>query len=304
MAIRDICIYSRLMELIWEEIDLKMILAIAAIALIMGFAQAAAITVCPDGCDYKSIQSAEYAAKPGDTIEVHSGTYNESVKLTKNINFKGIDTGEGEPIVNGGLYKNGYDSSLRGFSFQEVISGLQWSYLMTNQNTTLYLIENASEVGTKSPTKGLAMINQVLKTNPNDANAWFIKGRILSDSQRYEDSIDAFNESIKIDPYYYAPLNWIGFTLYTLKKYNESLQYYDEAIVLSPSNGNIWDNKGNSLYKLGKYDEALTAYEKAIEFAPDSGLYWSHKSDALEALGQTDDADEAYAKAEELGYIG
>ena len=247
-----------------------MVLAIAVILLILGFAQATAITVCPDGCNYTSIQSAVYAAKPGDTVEVYSGTYNESVILTKNINFKGVDTGSGEPIVNGGLYKDGFDSSLSGFSFQDISSSIPWSYNMAVPNTTLYWIENASEMASKSPTKGLALINKVLKTNPNDAWAWFRKGSILYNSQRYEDSIDAYNESLKIDPYDVIAWNNIGTDLYLLKKYNEAIQAYDEAIQIDPQYALAWEDKG----------------------------------DALKALNQTTDADAAYAKAKELGYTG
>jgi hypothetical protein len=72
---------------------LKLSLIIAAILLIAGVAQASVLTVCPDGCNYTNIQAAVYAAHPNDTIEVQSGTYNESVILTKDISFKGIDTG-------------------------------------------------------------------------------------------------------------------------------------------------------------------------------------------------------------------
>ena len=60
---------------------MKLVLIIAAILLIVVFAQASTLTVCPSGCDYTSIQNAVYAAHPNDTIEVHSGTYNESVVL-------------------------------------------------------------------------------------------------------------------------------------------------------------------------------------------------------------------------------
>ena len=105
---------------------MKLVLTIAAIVLIAGFAQASTLTVCPSGCDYTSIQMAVYAAHPNDTIEVHSGTYNESVVLTKNIMFNGIDTGSGEPIVNGDLYQNGFTMVLRGFSFQSVYSGIPY----------------------------------------------------------------------------------------------------------------------------------------------------------------------------------
>ena len=134
---------------------MKLVLAIVAIMLIAGFAQASTLTVCPSGCDYTSIQAADYAAKPNDTIEVHSGTYNESVVLTKNIMFNGTDTGSGEPIVNGDLYKNGYNSVLRGFSFQSINSAVPYSKNMT-LNTTIYWIENVFE--NPSPSKAIVSL--------------------------------------------------------------------------------------------------------------------------------------------------
>jgi tetratricopeptide (TPR) repeat protein len=264
----------------------------------VGFVQATAITVCSEDCDYQSLQSAVYAAKPNDTIEVHSSIYNESVVLTKNVDFKGIDTGSGEPVVNGGLYKNGHTSSLRGFSFQEVSPQIKYSYKMAIPNTTIYWIENASEVGKESPTKGLSIINSVIKTNPNDAYAWFIKGCILHDGQRYEDAIDAYNESLRLDPYSATTWNNIGASLSFLKKYNESLQAYDKAIEIYPNHELAWRNKGDSfLVKLRKYDEAIKAYDKAIEINPQDAVAWNNKGLSLYKLGKYDEAIKAYDKA-------
>ena len=234
--------------------------------MIAEFAQASTITVCPSGCDNTSIQTAVYAAKPNDTIEVHSGTYNESVVLTKKIMFKGIDTGNGEPIVNGDLYQNDYKMVLRGFSFQSVSSGIPSPQNMTTPNTTFYWIEKAFANPSKS--QAIANLDKILKTNPKDAWAWFDKGFVLYDSGRYDESISAYNESIKLDPYFSVS----------------------------------WNEKGNDFYELNKYDNALVAYEKAVQLLPDDGFYWSYKGDALKALGRTGEADAAYAKAKELGY--
>lgn len=247
---------------------LKLVLTIAAIMLmlIVGFAQASTLKVCPSGCDYTSIQTAEYAAKPDDTIEIQSGTYNESVILTKNITFTGIDNGSGEPIVNGDLYKNSYYTTLRGFSFQSVSSSVPYSKNMTTTNTTLYWIEKGFE--NPSTPKAIAELKQITKTNPTDSWAWFRLGWVLSNAQRYDESIDAFNESLKLDPY-------------------------------SPS---VWASNGNSFYSLKKYDQALEAYEKASQLRPGEGLYWYDKGAALEALGRTNESDAAYTKAEDLGY--
>jgi hypothetical protein len=142
---------------------LKSVLLILAILIIAGFAQAHR-TVCLNGCDSKSIQAAVYAAHPNDTIDVYSGTYNESVVLTKDVTFRGIDTGSGEPIVNGDLYRNGFNMVLRGFFFQSISPDLADTGNMTTQNTTFYWIEKAFENPSKS--EAIASLDKIIKANP------------------------------------------------------------------------------------------------------------------------------------------
>ena len=50
-----------------------------------GIAQAGIITVCSSGCDYTSIQEAIDNANDSDTIQVHSGTYYENVRVNKEL---------------------------------------------------------------------------------------------------------------------------------------------------------------------------------------------------------------------------
>lgn len=240
---------------------MKLVLTIAAILLIVGFAEASTLTVCPSGCDYTSIQAAVYAAHPDDTVEVHSGTYNESVVLTKNIMFNGTDTGSGEPIVNGDLYKDGFTSALRGFSFQSISSGFPNAENMTTSNTTLYWIEKASE--NPSTPKAIAALDIITKTNPKDAWAWYMKGSALYSSERYDESLSACNESIKLDPYFCSSWNLKGYDFYSLRKYNQSLEAYEKAIQLQPNVGLYWDNKGDALKALGRTNESEDAYTTA-----------------------------------------
>jgi tetratricopeptide (TPR) repeat protein len=223
-----------------EESKLKLALTILIFLLIAGFTQAHE-TVCPSGCDSASIQAAVYAAHPNDTIDLYSGTYNESVVLTKNIIFRGINTGNGVPIVNGDIYQNGFNMVLRGFSFRSIFLDLSDAENMTTPNTTFYRIEKAFENPSKS--KAIAGLDEIIKANPKDAWALFRKGWALSDTGRYEDSIDILNEAIKLDPYFASPWNLIG----------------------------------DDFCKLFKYDKALDAYEKAIQLRPGIGLYWSSK---------------------------
>ena len=251
------------------EIKLKLVLAIAAIILIVGFAQASTLKVCPSGCDYTSIQTAVYGAHPNDTIEVHSGTYNESIVLTKdNLAFDGTDTSSGKPIVNGDLYSNGFTAILMGFIFRSASTGFPHAENMTTPNTTLYWIEKAFENPSKSD--AIAALDEIIKTNPKDAYAWYMKGGVLQDSGRYEESIAALNESIKLDPYFSYPWNMIGDDFYNLNKYYNALEAYKRAIQLTPDRGLYWSDKGDALKKLGRTEEANVAYDKANELFNES----------------------------------
>jgi parallel beta-helix repeat protein len=56
----------------------------------------------PAAVHTSSIQTAINASSPGDTISVQSGTYNENVNVTKQLVLRGVDTGGGKPVVDGG----------------------------------------------------------------------------------------------------------------------------------------------------------------------------------------------------------
>ncbi len=60
-------------------------------------------TVCKNGsCDFTIIQDAVNNASSGDTIEVHSGTYDEHVNVNKKLTLQGVNTGDGLPVVDAG----------------------------------------------------------------------------------------------------------------------------------------------------------------------------------------------------------
>src|SRR5664279_2088254 len=75
---------------------------IAILILILGFANAAKITVGPTDANYSVIQQAADNASTGDLIEVQSGTYHENVYLFHTVTLQGVNTGKGLPVVDAG----------------------------------------------------------------------------------------------------------------------------------------------------------------------------------------------------------
>jgi tetratricopeptide (TPR) repeat protein len=96
--------------------------------------------------------------------------------------------------------------------------------------------------------------------------------------------------------------DWIdkGGECFTQGKYNDSLQAFENAINLDPENSEAWYNKGVVLFYKGIFNESLQAFNKAIEINPLDADAWYNKGSALTKLGKTTAAKEAFERASEL----
>lgn len=90
------------------------------------------------------------------------------------------------------------------------------------------------------------------------------------------------------------PVYWYnkGIALLDLSMYNESIEAFDKYIELDPQSASAWFNKGRALSLQGKYDEAIKAYDAALKIDRNATYALDNKDTALKALGRT-----SYAKA-------
>jgi parallel beta-helix repeat protein len=96
-------------------------LALAAMSL-MCLAEANTIHVCAD-CDIAKINDAINKSISGDTIEVNSGVYSENISLNKRLVMRGIDTGDGKPVLDNNGKKisiliNANGTTIEGFALR------------------------------------------------------------------------------------------------------------------------------------------------------------------------------------------
>jgi len=124
-----------------------------------------------------------------------------------------------------------------------------------------------------------------------DPMVWNYKGNFLSDQN---------NKAIEINPQ--NSIDWYikGNDLYNSNKFDESTEAYDKAIEINPHDSKVWNNKGNALWKQSKYDEALKAYDKAVEIDPKNPDAWNSRGAALANLGKYDESIKTYEKASKL----
>lgn len=98
-----------------------------------------------------------------------------------------------------------------------------------------------------------------------------------------------------------------GLDLYSQGKYNESLQAYNRALELDPNDFEAWNNKGIDEGLLGKYDDALRSFQNAVginqsyaEAWYNMGVIYDFKRDyytAVQAYKRATQINPAYQKA-------
>ncbi len=165
--------------------------------------------------------------------------------------------------------------------------------------------------------EALAAYGQAIRLDPNDALAYYYKGRALDayeqarqldpnlpfahinkgaalrDLKRYDEELAAYEQAIRLDPNYAAAYHYKGVALHNLKRYDEALVAYEQAIRLNPNDGFAalaYNNKGVALHNLKRYDEALVAYEQAIRLDPNDAFAYHYKGVALDELKRYEEA--------------
>jgi tetratricopeptide (TPR) repeat protein len=132
--------------------------------------------------------------------------------------------------------------------------------------------------------------------NEFDYKVWQKKGMILFNQGRYDEALQAFDQSIQMNPRIAESWSYKGVVLRAAHQYREAIKCFDVATALEPSFTTAWNNKAEALYAMGRYDEALQACDKAIQIDSKSAKAWYTKALIFKAEALT-----AFAKASMLG---
>jgi tetratricopeptide (TPR) repeat protein len=115
--------------------------------------------------------------------------------------------------------------------------------------------------------ESLKSINEAIRLDQDDADAWLLKGRIEYEKNNFMDSKLALDKAIQIDNFRGIGIAWFneGLVNYALGNYDESIRSYYLAIEYHANVPASWNNIGTALCAKGKYKEALEKYNKAID---------------------------------------
>jgi len=97
---------------------------------------------------------------------------------------------------------------------------------------------------------------------------WFMRGLDLYNQERFNDSLQAYNRALELDPNDFEAWNNKGIDEGLLGKYDAALQSFGNAVAINESYAEAWYNMGVIYDFKEYYYAAVQAYKKATQIDP------------------------------------
>lgn len=149
--------------------------------------------------------------------------------------------------------------------------------------------------------KSISCYDEYLKLEPNDAEAWNVKGNVYYDHLKdYDEAEKCYRKALEINPNHIYALYNLGRVYMQRGNRVLAIKNFDKALKVDSSDANAWFSLGYSLYELGQYKKAYEAYDRATELEKDNELTWYNKALCLERLGRNEEAARCYRRSIKL----
>jgi tetratricopeptide (TPR) repeat protein len=148
--------------------------------------------------------------------------------------------------------------------------------------------------------RAVALYQDAVKKNPDDAEAWSNLGQVLVRLGRTADAIPNFERAISILPGRWAYHFNLARAYGLLNRWDEAVASYREAERLYPNDYAVSFNLGLALRKTGDHAGAIEEFKKAIALDPQDPTFHLSLATSYEAIGREAEAVEAYRRTLEL----
>ncbi|MBD3285350.1 tetratricopeptide repeat protein [candidate division WOR-3 bacterium] len=153
--------------------------------------------------------------------------------------------------------------------------------------------------------KSLEAAEGVIKSTPDDPNAYHNRGSVLAKLGRFADAIDSFKQAIYFKPKFARAYYEMGLSLRKLRRYHEAIRSFDRASEIKPNIPIIFDKRAAALIDLGAalkpaysrslFEAAVRDAERTIELSSDAEGHYNMAC-ALSHLDRYEEAVEQLSK--------
>jgi len=139
-----------------------------------------------------------------------------------------------------------------------------------------------------------------LKINPNYDKVWYNKGLILSIRKRYKEAIECYDKTLQINPEKIDALYNKACNYRDLEDFNEALRLFDSVLEKDENHHSALLGKAFTFAKTGNEIEALVCYKRYTELNPDKANGWYERGVSEQALEKFTEAKDSYSRALKL----
>eukprot|EP01103_Thecamoeba_quadrilineata_P021503 TRINITY_DN98_c0_g2_i1.p1 TRINITY_DN98_c0_g2~~TRINITY_DN98_c0_g2_i1.p1 ORF type:complete len:481 (-),score=80.93 TRINITY_DN98_c0_g2_i1:1441-2883(-) len=237
------------------------------------------------------IDEAKQVWMEGSTMFGDVYMYEELQSLLNQTN-RPLDTGQKIPDCNPKLHTDQMASSAiaarglvqHGVGRTEIDEKIAFGYLQVNTGNLL---------------KGIAIFNDLIKTDPKIIAAYLGRGTSLALQGQLQMAINDFTSAIEIQPTCVDAWKRRGQSRAANGLDNEALQDLTHALDLQ-KDADSFQQRGLVLYKMKNFNKALMDFKSAATTDPTNKFSWNHMGLCLNVTGYPLQAIEAYKKALEI----
>ncbi len=123
----------------------------------------------------------------------------------------------------------------------------------------------------KKYVEALQRYEEARAVDPEDAEAWGRKGKVLLHLGKLDESLTNSLKAISLDPTvkdYDEVHRYIGSVLLLQNKPKDALSRFDEVMRANPLNYEALSARGTALLQLGRWEQADEDFDRALEVQP------------------------------------
>lgn len=147
-------------------------------------------------------------------------------------------------------------------------------------------------------------IGRAIACQPDNAYFHFVLGNSLKELGKFDQAISSFDQAIALNPDYAEAYLQRGTVLHELNQFELEIWNYDQAIALNlPNTSGRIDahfKRGSAMKELKRWREALVSYDQAINLNPHHAEALCNRGNILNELKQLEEAVASYNKTIEL----
>jgi predicted O-linked N-acetylglucosamine transferase (SPINDLY family) len=145
-------------------------------------------------------------------------------------------------------------------------------------------------------TAALSCLDRALALHAEFADAWLLRGNVLQQAERFEDSVQSYHAATRIRPAFPEAYNNLAAALRALRRLSQALECVERALKLRPAYPMALNNRGLILLDGGHGAAAVEDFRRALALGPNFPEAWHNLGTALLRLRRFAAARDAFAQ--------